>query len=353
MFLDFIEYLLPIAKEREYFLDWLAAKAQNMGFRGAAILMIAKQQGTGRTTLADMIETMFGPENVENVPFNKLTGDATYNDWQEKPIIVTNETKDTADSHKSYYKVYEGLKDMIDPRPKKERINPKYGMQRISTVYSSYIMFSNHDNALAVAANDRRFFVVRNALLPAPPQYFVDLNNWLNVYDRAGDPIWARNIWRWLQERPVDMLKLLAPVPVTAAKKDMMQASKMPLTIAVEAIIAEWPGDFITLPKIREVVNLVAGRLNLSDIKNFDGQLKAIITSNTERLPAGVVVKVDGHSLRPRVRLIALRRPSFSDRFMTGKLAKSDKAFIRESLADVDVEHMKEVLTTALDLYEG
>lgn len=350
MFTAFLAYLIPTKVERDYFTQWLSAKCQNLGFRGAALLMIAKQQGTGRTTLSDMLETLMGTENVENVPFAKLTGDANFNEWMEKPLVVTNETKDTSDT-KSYYKVYESLKEYIDPRPKRERINPKYGQQRISMVHSSYLMFSNHDNALAVAGNDRRFYVMRNASIPAEPSYFGKLNTWLDKKDEFGEPKWARSIWRWLQEQEVDMEKLLAPAPMTVAKKAMISSTKNPLTVAVETIIDEWPGDFIAPYKIKMILERMAVRLGTNAINNFEAQVRAVVGNKTESI--GASVKVAGRSVAPKIKVSSLATLSSPERFLIGDLTKDDRTSIRDQIEHLDIEAMVEHVNEALDLMDG
>jgi hypothetical protein len=350
MFTEFLDYLLPSDTEREYFTNWLAAKCQNLGFRGAAILMIAKQQGTGRTTLADMIEQMIGTENVENVPFARLTGDAQWNDWMEKPLIVTNETKDT--SEKGYYKVYESLKEYIDPRPKRERINPKYGQQRISMVHSSYLMFSNHDNALAVAGNDRRFYVMRNATVPATPSYFTKLNEWLEVMDVHGKPKWARSVWRWLQEREVDIEALLAPAPNTTAKDAMINASKSPLQVAIETIVEQTPGNFVATYKIKEMLRANAVRLNLHEMPTFEYQVKAIV-SNLTTTAGKDIMSVEGKRVVPKLKLSALMVKGNERKYINKALTVGDIATIRHDITSWDVEALSEKINEALDILES
>jgi len=351
IFNKFLTYLLPNNEEREYFINWLTAKCQNLGFRGAAILMIAKQQGTGRTTLADMIEKMIGEENVENVPFARLTGDGQFNDWMEKPLIVTNETKDT--SEKGYFKVYESLKEYIDPRPKRERINPKYGQQRISMVHSSYLMFSNHDNALAVAGNDRRFYVMRNATVPATPSYFTKLNEWLEVKDVHGKPKWARSVWRWLQDREVDIEALLAPAPSTAAKEDMISSSKSPLQVAVETIIETTPGDFVATYKIKEIIHANAVRLKLHEMPSFEYQIRAIVSHLTTTVGSKDVIRMDGKKVVPKIKLSALAKKGNENKYINQALEVEDKALIRRDITSWDIDAISESINEALDILES
>lgn len=259
MFTQFIDYLIPHEESREFFLDWLAAKAQSMAFRGPAMLMIAPSQGTGRTTLGNMLAQLFGSENVERVPFERLAGGGgTFNDWIVKPIIITDETL-ALGNEDNYYKVYERLKELIDTTPQEVRVNPKYGKQRFQMTYSSFMLFSNHENAMKVADNDRRLYVINNPTEPASPEYFGLLNAWI----AKGN--WPRAVWRWLRKREVDVAKLNAPPSRTKAKDDMMQASKQAIDIAVEAVLNNWPTAQISAFQVKDLLASFTMRFELKD----------------------------------------------------------------------------------------
>ena len=167
-FKQFLSYLVPDKEAQEFFYDWIAAKAQDMAFRGPAILMIAPEQGTGRTTLGNMITTLFGMENVEKVPFGKLSGDSQFNEWLVSPIIITDETL-ALGAGANYYKVYERIKELIDTSPELVTINEKFKQPRQQMVYSSYLLFSNHEDAMKVACNDLLILLIYNAPWPAKP----------------------------------------------------------------------------------------------------------------------------------------------------------------------------------------
>ena len=111
-------------------------------------------------------------------------GDNQYNDWLEAPFIVSDETLNTGGMNT--YKSYEKLKEFIDPRPDLMTINPKFGKQRRSMVHSSFLFLSNHSNALAIQEDDRRFYVISNPHKPAEPEYFVELNEWIETTDKDG-----------------------------------------------------------------------------------------------------------------------------------------------------------------------
>lgn len=246
-FKQFIGYLIPSKPSADYFLDWLACKAQDMSFRGAGIIMVAKAQGTGRTTLADMIRELFLPSNVETVPYEQIIGGGAFNEWMTNPIVVANETLATPDDS-SAYKAYERLKEIVDPRPIETRINPKYGQQRVEKVHSSFLFMSNHAGAIAAAKGDRRLYVLNNAVVPESSAYFGMLNEWLDKKE------WMRNVWRWLQERDVDFVDMMSGAPMTMAKEEMLQTSQSLTEQVVRKVLELWPSPMITTRLVKDIL---------------------------------------------------------------------------------------------------
>ena len=264
-FKDFLEYLIPDQLSRDYFLTWLAAKCQDMSFRGAAILMVAVKQGVGRSTMADMIKTLVGSPNVADVPLPIMVGGSAFNEWQEKPFIVSEETL-SADP-KLQFNTYEKLKTFIDPRSRTVTINPKFGMKREVATHASYLFLSNHINAISIPATDRRFFVLENAHDPAPPAFFTALNEWLEKKDSDGLPSWGRSVYRWLQTIEFNMEDLTAPPPRTQAKIDMSGACESDLDFTVRRLLALWPDMYINSTEVFTVFEhpLLAGPLHFDE----------------------------------------------------------------------------------------
>jgi len=345
-FTSFLDYLIPTTRDREYFLNWLTAKAQNMGFRGAAILMIAKRQGTGRTTLGDMITDLFEKRNVEDVPFSEMLSDRPYNEWMESPIVITNETM--AVSSGSRYKAYEHLKDMIDPPTKKVRINPKYGKQRVSTVHSSFLFFSNHEDALSVSEEDRRFYVLENAPTPETPEFFNDLNAWLDE-TKDGRPLWAQHVWWWLQGRSVGMTELLAPPTATETKKSMMSATVSPIEIALDAALTAATNEYVTSDRMKRALEAVGGRIGLFDTPKWELVFRRLFTDRTTGCPPSFITVVDGKRVRPRI--VSKRISQATARKNSeGCLSNACKTHIRNALLEYDEQAVTEAIDVALDL---
>ena len=295
-FIEFIDYLIPEEKQRGYFLDWVAAKAQDMAFRGSAIIMIAKAQGTGRTTLSTLMMTLFGTENVEKVPFEKLSNSGEFNEWQTIPLVFTDETLASGNGD-NLFKVYERIKERIDTTPEYIRVNPKYGRQRFQMTYSSYLMFSNHENALMLSGGDRRFYVISNVLTPAPPKFFIDLHTWFEEVGKDGKQVWARHVWRWLQAREVDMERLLAPAEMTSTKADMINATRQPSDIALDKLLSLWTCKFIAVRHVKDALASFYHRMHMEDAKLASKIIDHGVRDRTVSLISGKRFKVEGASV--------------------------------------------------------
>ena len=217
-FTNFIAYLIPDATERHYFTDWLAAKSQNYTFRGAGIVMTTPAFGVGRGTLARIVTELFTSHNVASMGFDKLVGANVFNEWQEKLFLICDETRDQGEG--SLYKAYERLKDLIDVHVKDITINPKYERPRQAQCCTSFMLFSNHADGVAIAEGDRRLYVITNPATPQSPQAFETLNAWLD------NDAWQADVWAFLKTHTPDMALLLAPAPATEAKKGMIEAGK-------------------------------------------------------------------------------------------------------------------------------
>lgn len=302
-FQAYLDYLIPDDEQRAYFLHWLSAKVQDMSFRGAAIVMVANQQGIGRGTLADMIKTLIGESNTAGIPLKDILGDNTYNTWQEKPFVMVEET--LAGDKKDFYSNYEKLKTLVDPRGVSVLINPKYGVQRTVQTHSSFLFMSNHANALALPAEDRRFYVINNAITPADPQYFMDVDAWVKELDVDGMPVWGRHVFRWLSSLPVDLVKLLAPPPKTAGKAEMANAALSNLDYALTVILEEWPISYMTANDAYAVFRhpLLQGPLHFDEdtnVKFIKTRVNAATSPYRDKSKKPMKVKVDGKSVYPR-----------------------------------------------------
>ena len=249
-FIAFMEYLIPDADQRDYFLDWLSCKAQHPDFRGAAMVMVAKAEGTGRGTLMQIIGKLFGRRNVRGITMDDMLNTA-WTDWRANLFVHVDESMAMEDP-RGARRAYDRLKELIDPMTTEGVVNVKYGGQMWVKMCSSMLLFSNHEDALHVAENTRRFYGVRNPDIPAPPAFFGELRQWMGAFDAPTD--WEKHVWAWLLERKVDVTTMTAPPPESEAMKQIKHASKSLIDATIEAAVETWPCDFVPASAIMDVV---------------------------------------------------------------------------------------------------
>jgi hypothetical protein len=73
-FKSFLAHLMPDEEERKWFWNWLAHKARRPWIPMIAVVMVAEEFGSGRGTLFDILELLFGEAYVVPCSFGELTG---------------------------------------------------------------------------------------------------------------------------------------------------------------------------------------------------------------------------------------------------------------------------------------
>jgi hypothetical protein len=224
-FLAFMEHLLPIAEEREWFLNWLAHKHRYPDVPGVAIVMVAADEdgpvyGAGRGMLRDILARLMGERYVSTIDFDIFAGKSSqgvYTDWGAYSTLVTvSESKDTVDSGKwtAQRAVYERLKEIVDPRPVERTFVPKGKPAFRALSFASYLIFSNNRDALQIPEKDRRVSALRNGR-QLPPAQAAELQAWM---DQPGN---INSLARLLEAR--DLAAFDPYTPLHTKTKGVMQ----------------------------------------------------------------------------------------------------------------------------------
>jgi hypothetical protein len=167
-FLDFMAHLLPDEVEREWCLDWIAHKWLHPEIPGSAIIMVAHGVfGAGRTLWGSIMHRLFGEDYTREQDFSILDGtnsQSRFTDWIHKVFTTVDEGSSHEHAHRigERRRVYERLKRLADPAPVRRTIEGK-GTAAVDIVScNSLAVFTNHNNALALPVDDRRFAVLTN-----------------------------------------------------------------------------------------------------------------------------------------------------------------------------------------------
>lgn len=222
----FFNQLLPDAAERLWFIKWLSFKLRYPHIPGPAVVMVAHDTfGTGRGTLGILLGKMMGSNYVRSIPFETFTGktyQSQYNDWQGDALMVlVNESSDATDGSVFQTKrnSYERLKEIVEPRATMRHISCKGLPNYWALSCTTYLIATNHADALPIPANDRRFAVLRNGG-NSDPEYWRQLNEWME------DDANVSAFFLWLTSQDIEDYSPYEAPPMFAGKLRMVEDSK-------------------------------------------------------------------------------------------------------------------------------
>lgn len=348
-FLGYLDYLVPSEKERELFIDWLAAKFQNMSFRGWGILMVAPQQRTGRGTLITMLMQLFYEANCTQIPMHRLISSTDdFNEWEARALVFVGESEAMSFHGHRFYAAYNRLKDVVDTTVRRAEINHKYGRKEYRNVYTSFLMCANETLALTLDKADQRFYVIQNNPVTASMDYFSSTRQWMEQLDETGRPAWCKHVARFLNKRAVDLKLLNGPAPSTALKQEILQAARSPLDIALDALLDALPGPFFpsSLAETVLVRGGFSGRLELDG--RFDS--KVIRTEMIKRsIAIGKTIRVHGVTTRCRARVYDAAKELVSAAKL-GTETADQRDQIRKSIERIDYTKLKKIVEAELNM---
>jgi Family of unknown function (DUF5906) len=271
-FLRFLARLIPDQASFDYQLDWMAYKLRHPETPGCAILHVADNDldtkgaregsyGTGRGLLFSILRALYGTQYCGEQDFRTLVGSggqADFTDWLHNRVLVTC---DEARSSPTFYRrgerevAYEALKRAIDPAITERTFTAKYLQAFKGRCHASILIATNHSDALAIPAKDRRISVVRNGRLPTK-QEIADIVAWRG---QAGA---LAALEAHLMARDLSAFDAYEPLQ-SAARDDMIEASIGEVEEIVMEIAAD---DSLGLVFLRDdLFNAVRAQYNQGD----------------------------------------------------------------------------------------
>jgi hypothetical protein len=282
VFEAFLDHLIPDPRERDWFIMWLAAKTQKPHIPNCGVLMVGQNHGTGRGTLFDMLKVVFGHHHVGSPNATQLLGgegQGQYTDWvADKLLVVCEEVLTGGDSASTMSwkrsQAYERLKLLVDPRPREVSIIRKTLPNTVGMVHASFLMATNHMNALQIPAEDRRLAVILNgAKLDERPDLMDALEPWRDDVKAFKNEMGAA-IWHWLRGLRVDWHDVRESPKWMIGREAMIAANEGDLEDVLGEVMADVPGDFVLHKHLIERVGQVLSRRGLDhEIKNWRGRV--------------------------------------------------------------------------------
>ena len=200
--------------EVEHLLNWLAHTLQRPSIKpGHAVLMGSQHEGIGKDLWLLPIRSAFGDLNVSEIGADALS--SQFNEWlAHKHLVIVQEVWTGARRELS-----NALKPLLSSPPETIMVNEK-GIARypVPNICAS-IMLTNHKDAISMAAEDRRYFVIWSEVPPKSPEYYTDLADWVSNPDHWG------HVLHYLLTRDISKFNIKAPPPKTSAKAEMVDAT--------------------------------------------------------------------------------------------------------------------------------
>lgn len=278
----FIEHLVPDPEERRWFVQWLAHKYLRPDIPGPAVIMVAREFGTGRGTLGVLISAMFGARYVTTMPFAMVAGSSyqsQYTDWGASSLIaIVNESSDIGNSTMFTAKrnMYEHLKELVEPRPIEKRFVSKSD-HFTAISFTSYLIFTNHVDALPIPPTDRRFAVLSNGGT-GNEAFWVEVNDWLE--NPANVAAFCEEL---AQTDLSDYSPFVAPAQ-TKGKIAMIEAARSDMDKGMDAVFENLPGDVFVPSQIIAGMRQAADLYGLDYPDNWTPLVKKIIQSRAYRV---------------------------------------------------------------------
>lgn len=148
-----VDFIIADPREREILLDWLTYVYQNPGQRVGWALVLQGGQGCGKSFFAVMMQHLMGTA-VANIEPAAIEG--RFTGWAHGSVLIVIE--EVRISGTSRYTVLDRLKPFISNSY--VAIEEKGRDHRTVPNFSSYLMFTNHQDAIPLGQGDRRYCAI-------------------------------------------------------------------------------------------------------------------------------------------------------------------------------------------------
>ena len=292
-FLEHIRMIVAGEAEQSLAINWLAHLLQFPGQRQRfALLMLARQQGTGRGWVIELMKRLLGQWNVKPISMKEF--DSDFDDaFIECLLNVIEEVRETGQERFAFG---ENLKERITAQT--TVANKKYGPKRLERLHSSLLLQSNHPDAIVISSEDRRILSVATDADPKPDDYYSQL------YSSLDEPDFVRSVAAYLLQRDLAEYRRLLRAPMTSSKERMMDLTRSPADHLVEAFLSECPADYFTANQVAKYGEHLQHRGVLHECP-AQNALNAVLIQRAER-PTGLPdcgIKVRGGPVRPWQRI--------------------------------------------------
>ena len=180
----FFARLFPDDAERKWCWHWLAHKKRRPWVPMVGLIMVAEQFGTGRGTLFDILDLLFGQDYVVPCEFGELTGtsaSARFNARLADALFAVVNEAIAEEGHQQTQRRlhYDALKNVVDPSPTQRRRFEAKGQHAYAQRSAmSLIVATQHRDVVKLPRDDRRFEVLTCGRKMTPAER-VEIRDWM------------------------------------------------------------------------------------------------------------------------------------------------------------------------------
>ena len=241
-YIELRDYLFPNPDEARYVEQWLAHKLQQPGIKmNTALLVWSEKQGIGKNLFFETVGMIIGNKHYCLVTKDTLTGD--FNSWAKDRIFVIGDEVLSGSDRASADK----FKTLITGTSL--RINEKFQPEYQIDNHAAFVFLSNHEDAMHLAVEDRRFYVVDVSTDPKPQSFYDCFTAWR---DDGGLAALHYHLAHCVS---MEGFNPKARAPETSAKSNMIAAGRSSLeqwmVDAFEDPRAMFGGEVISIDKLQ------------------------------------------------------------------------------------------------------
>ncbi len=279
-FLSHMAYLVPDEWQCKFFISRLAWFVQMPERRcPITILHVSTAHGTGRGWISQLMEQILGKWNCSRTRM-KILCDNQFHDYLHHSLLCTI---DEVRENDKRYEVNDKIRDVLtEPR---FEVNSKYGKKMTMDIFTGFLFYTNHIDALVLPEEDRRIAVLGG------PEVEASENHYNHLYAALNDSDFIAQVYWYLMNVDISAFNWQR-APITKERQLMIESNKSDVETAITAVLENPPVAAMTY---QQIVNEVIKEVGL-DAEINQKHITRILKEKTKREP--LRVKVDGSTQR-------------------------------------------------------
>ena len=265
-FQDMLTFAIPVETQRNHLLDWISWCLQNEAQKPTwSILLYSEEKGTGKSTIGEVLEALFGADNTSAVNGIRSLTQRFAADVLSKKLIVAEEVHISSFSDEG-----NALKDVITND--RVTVEPKY-QAAVTIPQKSCFLFTTNHKPLWLEGGERRYYVIEvshdgSALGPKSADFSALVGR---VKTEIADPQKLRDLFARLMARvqgpTFNPKELRFADNATPIMRELQATSGNEGDEVLEALLSEYCVEIIPSADFPELISFLRSR-NANALRN-------------------------------------------------------------------------------------